>query len=147
MLQATVASTARRRHQATAPSSSPLLHVLKLLIPPHADTTSLHCLLSCSPSTRFQLPQVSFGIKLCYCVEFLDQLLTDQNAVDEIITEGTSVVHGELPQDDGPPKVDSAMEVLHEKVTKQIIKEGHGQKPSKYATCFCKFKMRHSVGI
>nr|GMD45344.1 peptidyl-prolyl cis-trans isomerase FKBP42 [Ipomoea batatas] len=64
----------------------------------------------------------------------------DRNAVDEIITEGTSVVHGELPQDDGPPKVDSAMEVLHEKVTKQIIKEGHGQKPSKYATCFLHYR-------
>nr|GMD46833.1 hypothetical protein Iba_chr10eCG7130 [Ipomoea batatas] len=57
MLQATVASTARRRHQATAPPSSPLLHVLKLLIPPHADTTSLHCLLSCSP-VRFPVCQI-----------------------------------------------------------------------------------------
>nr|GMD48168.1 peptidyl-prolyl cis-trans isomerase FKBP42 [Ipomoea batatas] len=32
------------------------------------------------------------------------------------------------------------MEVLHEKVTKQIIKEGHGQKPSKYATCFLHYR-------
>ena len=48
-------------------------------------------------------------------------------------------MQGEPPQDgNGPPKVDSEVEVLHEKVTKQIIKEGHGQKPSKYATCFCK---------
>lgn len=46
-------------------------------------------------------------------------------------------MHGQPPQDSvGPPKVDSAVEFLHEKVTKQIIKEGHGQKPSKYATCF-----------
>ncbi|XP_031095154.1 peptidyl-prolyl cis-trans isomerase FKBP42-like [Ipomoea triloba] len=66
--------------------------------------------------------------------------LIDQNAVEEIITEGTSVVHGELPQDDGPPNLDSTMEVLHEKVTKQIIKEGHGQKPSKYATCFLHYR-------
>ncbi|KAM1778304.1 hypothetical protein ACFX13_040420 [Malus domestica] len=27
----------------------------------------------------------------------------------------------------GPPKVDSKVEILREKVTKQIIKEGHGQ--------------------
>ncbi|KAK4379696.1 hypothetical protein RND71_001558 [Anisodus tanguticus] len=60
---------------------------------------------------------------------------------DEIITEGASVVRGELQEDDaGPPKVDSEVEVLHEKVTKQIIKEGHGQKPSKYATCFLHYK-------
>ncbi|KAK4411064.1 protein SEMI-ROLLED LEAF 2 [Sesamum angolense] len=56
---------------------------------------------------------------------------------DEIITEGASVVHGEPPQDEtGPPKVDSEVEVLHEKVKKQIMKDGHGQKPSKYSTCF-----------
>ncbi|CAH9088190.1 unnamed protein product [Cuscuta europaea] len=59
---------------------------------------------------------------------------------DDIITKGTSVVHREPPQDDGPPKVDSELEVLHEKVTKQIIKEGHGQKPSKYATCFLHYR-------
>lgn len=48
-------------------------------------------------------------------------------------------MHGEPPQDaNGPPKADSEVETLHEKVTKQIIKEGHGQKPSKYSTCFCK---------
>lgn len=48
-------------------------------------------------------------------------------------------MHGEPPQDgSGPPKVDSQVEVLHEKVTKQVIKEGHGQKPSKYSTCFGK---------
>jgi tetratricopeptide (TPR) repeat protein len=32
------------------------------------------------------------------------------------------------------------VEVLHEKVTKQIIKEGHGQKPSKYSTCFLHYR-------
>lgn len=49
-------------------------------------------------------------------------------------------MHGEPLQDGtGPPKVDSEVEVLHEKVTKQIMKEGHGQKPSKYSTCFCKY--------
>lgn len=57
----------------------------------------------------------------------------------EIVTEGSAFVHPEPPQEDSsPPKVDSPVEVLNDKVTKQIIKEGHGQKPSKYATCFCK---------
>lgn len=61
-----------------------------------------------------------------------------EDGEDDIVAEGASVVHGEPPQDDdGPPKVDSQVEVLHEKVTKQVIKEGHGQKPSKYSTCFC----------
>lgn len=49
-------------------------------------------------------------------------------------------MHGEPPSDgNAPPKVDSEVEILQEKVTKQIIKEGHGQKPSKYSTCFCKY--------
>lgn len=62
----------------------------------------------------------------------------DRDGDDDIVTEGASVVHGEPPQDEsGPPKVDSEVEVLHEKVTKQIMKEGNGQKPSKYSTCFC----------
>ncbi|KAK7826210.1 peptidyl-prolyl cis-trans isomerase fkbp42 [Quercus suber] len=61
----------------------------------------------------------------------------DQEEDNEIRTESAAFVQGEPPQDgNGPPKVDSEVEVLHEKVTKQIIKEGHGQKPSKYATCF-----------
>ena len=60
---------------------------------------------------------------------------------DEIVTENTAFVHGEPPQDaNGPPKVDSLVEILHEKVTKQIIKEGHGHKTSKYSTCFCKYQ-------
>ncbi|KAJ9558268.1 hypothetical protein OSB04_012882 [Centaurea solstitialis] len=63
------------------------------------------------------------------------------DAKEEIVTEGSSFVHGGPPQDDnGPPKVDSAVESLHEKVTKQIIKEGHGEKPSKYSTCFLHYK-------
>lgn len=59
---------------------------------------------------------------------------------NEIVIEGSSVVHSE-PSHDGnvPPKVDSKAEVLDEKVSKQIIKEGHGSKPSKYSTCFCKY--------
>ncbi|KAL9424444.1 hypothetical protein AB3S75_036340 [Citrus x aurantiifolia] len=59
----------------------------------------------------------------------------------EIVTEDAAFVRGEPPQDgDGPPKVDSEVEVLHDKVTKQIIKEGHGQKPSKYSTCFLHYR-------
>ncbi|CAA3033667.1 peptidyl-prolyl cis-trans isomerase FKBP42 [Olea europaea subsp. europaea] len=65
----------------------------------------------------------------------------DQGGNDEIITESASVVHGEPPQDEsGPPEVNSEMEVLQEKVRKQIIKEGHGNKPSKYATCFLHYR-------
>jgi FKBP-type peptidyl-prolyl cis-trans isomerase len=64
-----------------------------------------------------------------------------EDGENEIKTEGSSFVHGELSQDgSGPPKVDSDEEILHEKVKKQIIKEGHGQKPSKYATCFLHYK-------
>ncbi|XP_071690077.1 peptidyl-prolyl cis-trans isomerase FKBP42 [Rutidosis leptorrhynchoides] len=60
---------------------------------------------------------------------------------EEIVTERSSFVHGGPPQDDnGPPKVDTEVEVVHEKVTKQIIKEGHGDKPSKYSTCFLRYK-------
>lgn len=66
--------------------------------------------------------------------------LAGQDSENEIVAEGASFVHGEPPQDgDSPPKVESEVEVLHEKVTKQIIKEGYGQKPSKYATCFGMF--------
>ncbi|GLU00291.1 hypothetical protein SLE2022_176690 [Rubroshorea leprosula] len=59
----------------------------------------------------------------------------------EIVVENAATVHGEPPQGDGvPPKVDSEVETVHEKVTKQIIKEGHGQKPSKYSTCFLQYR-------
>lgn len=64
-----------------------------------------------------------------------------QDVEDEIVTEGSAFVHGGPSQDDnGPPKVDTEVEVLHEKVTKQIIKEGHGNKPTKYSTCFLHYK-------
>ncbi|RRT47286.1 hypothetical protein BHE74_00030769 [Ensete ventricosum] len=57
----------------------------------------------------------------------------------DIVTEGSAFVHNEPAQDHKDlPKVESEMEVLHEKVKKQIIKEGHGQKPPKLSTCFCK---------
>nr|GEV99139.1 peptidyl-prolyl cis-trans isomerase FKBP42 [Tanacetum cinerariifolium] len=64
-----------------------------------------------------------------------------QDGEDEIVTEGSAFVHGGPSQDDnGPPKVDTEVEVLHEKVTKQIMKEGHGNKPTKYSTCFLHYK-------
>lgn len=72
------------------------------------------------------------------CYVFLPYHLA-QDKENEIVTEGSAVVHGEPSQDGSvPPKVDSEAEVLDEKVSKQIIKEGHGSKPSKYSTCFCK---------
>ncbi|XP_077224071.1 peptidyl-prolyl cis-trans isomerase FKBP42-like [Tasmannia lanceolata] len=60
---------------------------------------------------------------------------------NEVVAEHAAFVHGEPPQDtEGPPKVDSEVEVLHEKVTKQVIKEGHGQKPAKFSTCFLHYR-------
>ncbi|KAJ4711601.1 Peptidylprolyl isomerase [Melia azedarach] len=63
----------------------------------------------------------------------------ENDGESEIVAENSAFVH---PPQDGsaPPKVDSEVEVLHEKVTKQIIKEGHGQKPSKYSTCFLHYR-------
>lgn len=64
--------------------------------------------------------------------------IDDEN---EIVTENAAFVHNEPPQDGiAPPKVDAQVEPIHEKVTKQIIKEGHGQIPSKYSTCFLHYK-------
>ncbi|KAJ6385286.1 hypothetical protein OIU77_028468 [Salix suchowensis] len=60
---------------------------------------------------------------------------------DEIVMEAAAAVHGEPLQDGNcPPNVESVVEILQEKVTKQIIKEGHGRKPSKYATCFLHYR-------
>lgn len=60
---------------------------------------------------------------------------------NDIKIEGSAFVHNEHPSDDnGPPKVDSEVEVLHEKVTKQIIKDGHGHKPTKFSTCFLHYR-------
>ncbi|XP_074311860.1 peptidyl-prolyl cis-trans isomerase FKBP42 isoform X2 [Silene latifolia] len=67
--------------------------------------------------------------------------LLGEGGESEIVTEEASYVTGEPIQDsDAPPKVDSEVEVLPHKVTKQIIKEGHGEKPSKYSTCFVHYK-------
>lgn len=49
--------------------------------------------------------------------------------------------NAEVEEDDMlPPKVNSEVEVLHDKVTKQIIKEGSGNKPSRNSTCFLHYR-------
>ncbi|KAF3795032.1 Peptidyl-prolyl cis-trans isomerase [Nymphaea thermarum] len=52
---------------------------------------------------------------------------------NEIKVEHATFSHAGPVEDDTklPPKVDSEVEVLHEKVTKQIIKEGYGPKPAR----------------
>ncbi|CAD6265222.1 unnamed protein product [Miscanthus lutarioriparius] len=60
---------------------------------------------------------------------------------NEITVEEASFVHTEPPQDgSAPPVVSSDMEVLHDKVKKQVIKEGHGKRPLKFATCFVHYR-------
>ncbi|XP_044491876.1 peptidyl-prolyl cis-trans isomerase FKBP42-like isoform X1 [Mangifera indica] len=64
-----------------------------------------------------------------------------QEDESEIITENVGSAQSVATQDGSyPPIVDSKVEVLHDKVTKQIIKEGQGQKPSKYSTCFVHYR-------
>lgn len=59
----------------------------------------------------------------------------------DVVMENTAFVRDEPPHDDKvPPKVDSELEVLHEKVKKQLIKEGRGQKPVKFSTCFLHYR-------
>ncbi|KAM0878373.1 hypothetical protein ACQ4PT_034920 [Festuca glaucescens] len=60
---------------------------------------------------------------------------------NEITVEETSYVRTE-PQQDGsvPPVVTTDMEVLHDKVKKQVIKEGQGKVPSKFSTCFVHYR-------
>lgn len=49
--------------------------------------------------------------------------------------------NAEVEEDDMlPPKVNTEVEVLHDKVTKQIIKEGNGNKPSRNSTCFLHYR-------
>lgn len=76
-------------------------------------------------------------------------MVAGQEDGDEVITESSATVKGEVPEEllSFPPKVDSKIEVLHEKVTKQIIKEGHGQKPSKYSTCFCECHVLFAISV
>lgn len=67
--------------------------------------------------------------------------MEDPPGPDDGIVEEAAFVKEEPREDDkGPPHVDSKPEVLHEKVTKQIIKEGRGEKPSKYSTCFLNYR-------
>ncbi|KAL9260122.1 Peptidyl-prolyl cis-trans isomerase FKBP42-like protein [Drosera capensis] len=65
----------------------------------------------------------------------------EQDEENDSVTEKAAFAYGEPVQNGaGPPKVDTYVEVLYEKVTKQIIMEGHAQKPSKYTTCFLHYR-------
>ncbi|KAF3338617.1 peptidyl-prolyl cis-trans isomerase FKBP42 isoform X2 [Carex littledalei] len=73
--------------------------------------------------------------------ERLNDEISDENGDNEITVENTSVVRSEPAQDGTrPPKVDSPMDALHEKVEKQIIKEGYGKQPSMLSTCFLHYR-------
>lgn len=87
----------------------------------------------------FTLVYACLNLFFFLCVALL--IVAGQEEENEVITESSAFVKGEPAPEfsSNPPKVDSEVEVLHEKVSKQIIKEGHGQKPSKYSTCFCKY--------
>lgn len=55
---------------------------------------------------------------------------------EEITSENAEVEEDDML----PPKVNTEVEVLHDKVTKQIIKEGSGNKPSRNSTCFLHYR-------
>ncbi|KAL8170642.1 hypothetical protein V2J09_022446 [Rumex salicifolius] len=60
-----------------------------------------------------------------------------QDCENDIVAESAAFV----PEDgSGPPYVNSEAETIHEKVSKKIIKEGLGEKPSKYSTCFVHYR-------
>ncbi|KAJ3696471.1 hypothetical protein LUZ61_000176 [Rhynchospora tenuis] len=74
-------------------------------------------------------------------ITMLFWFILDENGDDGITVENTSVVRNDPVQDGtSPPKVDSPMETLHEKVQKQIIKEGYGKEPAKLSTCFLHYR-------
>lgn len=92
-----------------------------------------------NPFDRVRTAIIKVCIESFLYTLFIHQFFLGEDVQSEIVMDDAAVVHGEPHQDgSGPPKVDTNVEVLHEKVTKQIIKEGHGEKPSKYATCFGK---------
>lgn len=63
--------------------------------------------------------------------------VNDKTTNSEKITSDNA----EVEEDDMlPPKVNSEVKVLHDKVTKQIIKAGNGNKPSQNSTCFLHYK-------
>ncbi|KAJ3679489.1 hypothetical protein LUZ60_017500 [Juncus effusus] len=71
--------------------------------------------------------------------EILEDAISDGE--NEITVEDSSFMQSEPVQDGtGPPKLDSPVETLHEKVKKQIIKQGHGEIPSKLSTCFLHYR-------
>ncbi|GER52694.1 peptidyl-prolyl cis-trans isomerase [Striga asiatica] len=85
-----------------------------------------------SPTKSIKYSSHNCFIHIAYPIEIVMMILSLK--VPQLFMEN-------LPKDEsGPPKVDTKVEVLHENVTKQIIKEGHGQKPSKYSTCFLHYR-------
>ncbi|KAM1229352.1 hypothetical protein ACFX15_039081 [Malus domestica] len=87
--------------------------------------------------------QAEQEVNYLVCLFILLALISSssQDGENETVTEDATFMRGEPSQDaNGPPKVDSKAEILHEKVTKQIIKEGHGPIPSKYSTCFLHYR-------
>jgi hypothetical protein len=83
------------------------------------------------------------GGNFCYLISASpvnSRLLPSASSDSEITVEEASFVHTKPPQDgSAPPVATSDTEVLHDKVKKQVIKEGHGKKPLKFATCFGKY--------
>ncbi|XP_078437287.1 FKBP-type peptidyl-prolyl cis-trans isomerase family protein [Wolffia australiana] len=73
--------------------------------------------------------------------EIRADLSSGSGAENDVVMEGAAFTSSEPIQDEeGPPKVDSEREILHDKVTKQVIKDGHGQKPSNFSTCFVHYR-------
>lgn len=68
--------------------------------------------------------------------EIQEQSQPQSNEKQETTQESDTVEEDDML----PPKVNSEVEVLHDKVTKQIIKAGNGNKPSQNSTCFLHYK-------
>ncbi|GLJ38061.1 hypothetical protein SUGI_0774740 [Cryptomeria japonica] len=66
---------------------------------------------------------------------------SDKGAAEDQTINGEENASKSTERDDNfPPKVDSELDVLHENVTKQIIKSGQGNKPSQNSTCFLHYR-------
>lgn len=71
------------------------------------------------------------------------EITQESDTANEKTTNAEKITseNAEVEEDDVlPPKVNSEVEVLHDKVTKQIIKDGNGNKPSQNSTCFLHYK-------
>lgn len=70
-----------------------------------------------------------------------DDSESSENNDEDIKVEGSVFKSTPSGRDETlPPQVTSEVEALHEGVTKQIIKEGHGTSPSNQATCFLHYR-------